>query len=302
MGVLISNVGPKLLKRTAIRAREKVVSKYLSYYLAKGQDQGSSLARARHDVPARYGLNEEEIARLEVPFNFAILNNTVATVFWMLCHVYSQPDVLAELRREVQKALIPKAGSGDTKELLISVADLKTKCPGLLSAFHETLRVYSLRPNVRHVIEDTMLDNRYFLEKDSMVQLPTRSIHQDVSLWGTGAKTLNLKRFLDSPDGGNLSKSTAAFGSFGVAPHICPGRHFAATLIIAFMAQMILRFDIIPQARSGWRIPIQNLKAMNSVPGPRKGMEVKIVEREGCKGNWEYVLGEEGLKFALASG
>ena len=303
MGLLLSNLGPEFLKRTAIEAREKVVSKYFSYYLAKGQHQGSSLARTRHDIPAGYGLDEEEIARLEVPFNFAILNNTVATVFWMLSHVYSQPDILEELRSELQKVLLSKTDSGDNHEFIISVADLKVNCPLLLSAFHETLRIYSLRPNVRHVIEDTMLDNRYFLEKDSMVQLPTRAIHQDVSLWGPQAKILNLKRFLDSPNGGNLSKSTAAFGSFGVAPHICPGRHFAATLIIAFLAQMVLRYDIIPQAKSGWRIPRQNLKAMNAVPGPQEGMEVKMVEREGWKGgNWDYLLGEEALKFTLASG
>jgi cytochrome P450 len=134
------------------------------------------------------------------------------------------------------------------------------------------------------------------------VQLSTKTIHEDPQTWGSDAKTLNLRRFLDSPDGGNLTKSTTAFGTFGVAPHVCPGRHFATTEIMAITAQVILRYDMQPVGTQGWHIPKQNLKGFNGVTGPARDMKVEFVPRKDWQGDWSYALGDGGLKFALASG
>jgi hypothetical protein len=51
-----------------------------------------------------------------------------------------------------------------------------------------------------------------------------------------------------------------------------------------------------------WDIPKQNLKGFNGVTGPVGEMEVEFIKRDGWDGEWAYTLGEEGLKFALASG
>ena len=291
-----------MFKQKAIAAREKVVAKFHAYYQAHGQDQGSPLARARFAAPAKYGLSLEEIARLEVPFNFAVLNNTVAAAFWMLSQIYSRPETLTSLRSELSN-VITASGSSSRRSFSVSMADLKTKCPVLLAAFHEVLRVYSVRPNIRQVTEDTLLDDKYFLEKGSIVQMSTKAIHEDPSYWGLDAKSIDLKRFLDRPNGGNLTKNTAAFGTFGVAPHICPGRHFAATEILSITVQVVMRYDMVPaQGSKTWSIPKQNLKGFNGVTGPIGEMPVEFTERKEWSGDWKYSLGEEGLKFPLASG
>jgi cytochrome P450 len=303
MGLLLLSFAPKIFKKKAIDAREQVVSKFVEYYEAHGLEGGSPLARGRHDVPASYGLTTDEIARLEVPFDFAVLNNTLGAAFWILSHIYSQPSTLVEIREELTQVIQVnnRIGTGQPA-FVINLADIRQRCPILLAAFHEILRVYSVRPNFRQVVEDTLLDGRYFLEKGTIVHLLTKTIHEDPQTWGPNAKTINLRRFLDSPHGGNLSKSTTAFGTFGAAPHICPGRHFATMEIMAITSQLIIRYNMQPVSTQGWQVPKQNLNGFNSVTGPIRDMQVEFVPRKDWQGDWSYVLGDWNLKFAFASG
>ena len=307
-GLFMVEMVPNVFKKQAIAARDKVAEAFLQYYRSNGQEMGSPLARARYSVPSRHGLSQRDAARLELSFNFAVLHNASTVLFWVLSHVYSQTEVLADLRVEVQKIVVRNTNHGEgaegTTEFEISLADLKQRCPLLLSVFHEVLRVYNLRPNFRLTLEDVMLEDRYFLEKGTVVQLVTKSVHQDSSYWGPDAKSFNLRRFHNQSSG--IVKKTTSFGAFGLAPHICPGRHFAATEIMAIVAQMLVRYDMSPVARShqrgAWQIPEQDSKGFDAVPGPARDMEVVLTEREEWGGTWNLVSGDPDLKFMLASG
>ena len=296
------NLAPNIFKRKAINAREKVVTRFSAYYEAGGQNHGSELARARYNIPAGYGLTNNDISRLEIPFNFALYNNTAPALFWTLSHVYSEPEILADLRSELENLVIRRVDAQNLFTFQINLADLKACCPVLLAVFHEILRFYSVRPNMRQVLEDCVLEDRYLLKKGTIVQLDTRSIHHDYSYWGSDAKTLNLRRFLEGSNGRNMSKNSAAFGTFGAAPFACPGRQFAATEIMTITAQMILRFDVCPTDGQGWRIPKQNQNKFNSVAPPKHDIKVTMTEREGWQGEWKFVLGDKDAKFKLASG
>ena len=247
-----------------------------------------------------YSLSDEEIARLEVPFNFAILNNTVPSAFWVLSHMYSTPEILTDLRTEISRSIENRHNNNDAKKAYsINIASLKRDCPLLLAIFHEILRAYSVRPNIRQVVEDTVLDNQYFLEKGAIVQMSTKSVHTDPANWGADAKQIDLRRFLRSEQ--QRKPHAAAFGSFGVAPNVCPGRHFATTEILAMTAWMVMQWDIEPVGKV-WKIPDQNTKGFSGVTGPVRDIEVVMKERTEWQGDWEFVLGEPNLNFALASG
>ena len=296
---LLLNFAPGLIASKAVKAREKLAQGFLEYYQSRGQDQGSALARARHDSPIKYGLKEEDTAHLEVAFSIAVLANSVPATFWMLCLIFSRSDLLAELRVELAQAVTsgvgePKFGVGHT----IEIAHLKQKCPLLLSIYHEFLRTYSVLPGIRQVVEDTTINDRYLLKKGSIVQLPIKFAHFDTAIWGADADEMDLRRFVrkDQRHGQSL-----AFRAFGGAPHICPGRHFATTEILALIALMVMKHEILP-VKGRWEIPKPNPSAFSTIPPPVHDLEVIIQQRQGWEGVWSFNLGNPNLKFALASG
>lgn len=296
---LLFNFAPGLIASKAVKAREKVAQRFFEYYQSRGQDQGSALARARHDSPMKYSLTEEDTAHLEVPFLIAVLANAVPTIFWMLCHIFSRSDLLAELRIELSKAV--KSELGESKSNtghIIEIAILKQKCPLLLSIYHEILRTCAILPGTRQVLEDTMLDDHYLLKKGSIIQMPVRFAHFDTTLWGADAEEMDLRRFVRKDQ---RRYQGLAFRTFGGAPNICPGRHFATTEILALITLVVMKYDILP-ANGRWAIPKKDQSVFAAIPPPLNDLEITIQERQGWEGVWSFDPGDPNLKFALASG
>ncbi|MCJ1251260.1 hypothetical protein MMC30_008491 [Trapelia coarctata] len=226
LGLLLLNFAPDFFKKKAIAAREKVAQSFLRYYQKKAKNT---------------------IAHLEVPFNFAILNNTIPSAFWMISHVFSRPALLASLREELLHTIEVKE-TGSNTLFTVNVASLKL----------------NFRPNIRQVVEDTVLNDQYFLEKGAIIQMSTQSVHQNPAHWGSDAKDLNLHRFLH--DEQRRPRAAAEFGTYGIAPHVRPGRHFATTEILALTAQLVMRYDVEPVG-AVWEIPKQNTKGFSGVTG-----------------------------------
>lgn len=98
-----------------------------------------------------------------------------------------------------------------------------------------------------------------------MVIIPTRVSHTDEAVWGPTAGLFDYRRFLRSDMGSNNNENNgggkrvpaAAFRGFGGGgAMLCPGRHFVSTEILAFVALLLVRFDVRPVgARGGWVEP-----------------------------------------------
>ena len=93
----------------------------------------------------------------------------------------------------------------------------------------------------------------------------------------------------------------AALGSFGAAPHLCPGRHFATTQMLAMAALLVMRYDISP-ASGSWEILKQNQKGFAAVPPPLGDTDILVEERRGWQGQWQFEMGRSNLQFSLVSG
>jgi len=267
------------------------------YYKNKGQDQGSALARARYAAPAKYGLAEEDIALLEVPFLLAVVANTVPTTFWALSHIFSRPDVLDELREELAGAVTRDVAIGKAT-YTVEIRNLKENCPLLLSVYHEILRTHSVLPSTREVLRDTLLNDRYLVRKGANIQMSTCLVHYDTETWGPDAQEVDLRRFLRKDQ---QKLNSFKFRTFGGAPHICPGRHFATTEIVCTIALMVMRHELVPVAGS-WNIPKQDQSVFAGIPPPVGDIRVIIKERPGWQGEWSFKMGDPNLRFALASG
>jgi len=251
--MMFVNFMPSITASKGYLGREKVARAFVKYYNNNGHECGSAWAKNRFNVSIKNGISVEDTAKIECGGGIATLVNTVPAVFWMLYYIYSNPLVLEDLRQElstiIQTSKTPDGGPLHN----IDVTQIKTRCPLLTSTFQEVLRCRAMDTSVRQVMEDTLLDGKYLLKKDGIIQMPCRVIHTDKAIWGRDANDFNHKRF--TKDGSEAAKergdvanrpSPAAFRAFGGGHTLCPGRHFATTQIMATVIMFIVRYELKP--------------------------------------------------------
>ncbi|KAI1801494.1 cytochrome P450 [Daldinia bambusicola] len=216
--------------------------------------------------------------------------------------------------RNVEKE--PAVGSAPPP-LLLRITDLRDKCPVLVAVYRECLRLGSDTYSTRAVKEDHLLANQYFLKKDAVVQIAGGVIHADPQIWGADVLAFNPKRFLDRtnsqsdaealrPDNDNDNDNDdtgsgsgfktrpkkqqqqqgnafhpAAFRAFGGGKTLCPGRHFAMNEILAFVALVVLQFDMKPARGDKIDVPPKNDGVLPvHILEPVRPVEVVISKRE----------------------
>lgn len=136
--------------------------------------------------------------------------------------------------------------------------------PILTSVLHEALRHYANGTGTRIVVEDTMLDSRYLLKKDSFVFMPNQSYHFNASVWGPTVGDFDARRFMNNRAPSN------SFRAFGRGANLCPGRFFAMNTIVAMSAMLALQYDIKPAAET-WMHPGVDDSNMTLLVHPPKG-------------------------------
>ena len=272
---------------------------FIKYYKDGGLDHASSLAKARFRAPSEYGLSLEDSARLEVSLLFGVLSTTVPVAFWTIGQICARPDLLSDLRSELDGVIIVDRNSKRVS-FVVKIDRLKSKCPLLASIYQEVLRIHSCFSVTRIVMENTMIDDRYVLKKGGMVLTPSIVIHASISAWGPDAAETDFRRFIPKSSFGTR-RAPHTFCSFGGPPNLCPGRHFASTEIMATVATMLMRYDIEP--RNGpWKLPREKQAVFAAIIPPAEYIEVQLKPREGWQGEWVFKLGEPIVKLALLCG
>lgn len=237
----------------------------------------------------------------------AILVNTAPAAFWTLFFIYSTPGLLDDIRSEIDSIVI-STDNGDGLLRSVDLKSLKQHCPLLISTFQETLRYCSIGTSVRQVMEDTVLDGQWLLRKDSIVQMPSRIIHKDGSIWGTDVDEFNPRRFTKDPQaqksdsGAKKRPSPAAFRAFGGGTTLCPGRHFATNEVIAVTAMFVLRYDMVPAA-GAWSMPSTDSSNMAGfLMEPDTDIDVTVSPREGFEeGHFACGLEDSDVVLAVAA-
>ncbi|KAI1777319.1 cytochrome P450 [Hypoxylon cercidicola] len=253
LGSLLINILPSITASRAYAGREKL-SAALQEYLEEGRHKtGSKIIQRRVDIALDHGWTLPGIAREELSFLFAGIVNATTSTFWILTQIYADRALLAAVRGEVESVL-----ARDGPRFRLRVADLKDACPVLAAVYRECLRLGSDTYSTRLVKEDTLLADRYFLKKNAVVQIAGGVIHADRSIWGDDVDTFSHRRFLDRREGAKGAVHPAAFRAFGGGKTLCPGRHFAMNEILAFVALVVLRFDMRPARGERIEVPRKN--------------------------------------------
>ena len=150
------------------------------------------------------------------------------------------------------------------------------------------------------------------LKKDAVVQIPSHFLHHDQGIWGDSVQEFQPRRFMQymvnangSAANGPATKTPhlnrAAFRAFGGGSSLCPGRHFAMTELLSYVAMATMRFDLVPEG-GRWIDPVTDESSFAvNVPGPVKKIPVVIVPRKDISLNddWEFELSKKGTRFNL---
>jgi cytochrome P450 len=305
LSALMAGTLPWLIARKPLKAREKIAAALLEYHRNGGVEHASELVKSRHEAIIGAGISPEEYALLETPLPTGFLSNTVPATFWTIYEIYSRPELLNDLRNEVELNALSIRADGTH---VIDVGALRGNCPLLLSTFQEILRLRTISTPTRFVTQDTMIADKYFLKAGSLVTMPSIEMGQRPEVWGETARVFDAQRFTkgaasEARLGEREPRRLGGFMTFGVSPTICPGRHFASSEILGMVATMILRYDISPVSGI-WEEPEKFLSSVVSIMSPVKGeFPVTVKRRQKYDDTeWDFHVEEGKGQFPLVIG
>ena len=299
------NVFPSIIAPAGHRARALLTRVLTEYYSEKHDKDpsASAFAKARAATLREGGIPDSDVARIEMLLPFAAMTNTVPSLFWLFSFVVSRPDLVIQLRKEVEGAILKR--DGDEVTVMASASAVEERCPLLWSCYRETLRMTVHQVSTRTVMQDTTLSDgagrEYLLKKDVPVQLSLGSLNTIEEYWGPNSDEFDPTRFLDfanrskTADGpGSPKAMRMAFLPFGGGAHLCPGRMFAAAEMMAFTASMLLGYDIEPLGGKWDLPPFGNRSLIDAVTKPArdgKGFGARIRRRQGWENvRWNFEL------------
>ena len=303
MSILVG-VLPSFTARKGLAARKRVAEAFEKYFRDGCQNEGSVLTRNRYETSAKNGVPIEDIARYEVGGAIAILVNTAPAVFWMILLVYSDPSLLQVVRKEIDSV-----ATTSVKDVVsvrsLDITSLKADCPLLMSTYQEVLRFRSMGTSVRQVMQDGLLNDRWLLKTGCRIQMPSRIVHTDPSIWGSDVDEFKPSRFLKDETHNTDSRkrpSAAAFRAFGGGKTLCSGRHFATNEILAVVAMFVVRFDLRPSAEK-WYLPKTDKTNVAAViMEPDNDVEVEVSRRPVFRDyRWSFSLGDSDKIFAVVA-
>ncbi|KAF2194561.1 cytochrome P450 [Zopfia rhizophila CBS 207.26] len=300
MIAVMANIFPWITARKPWLARKAINAALQEFVEKEYYKTASPMIQKRVAINLKHGLTTKMAGHAELILLFGIIGNAVPTTFWFLANVFSRPELLAQIRKETATAVTT---SSDGKERVINVTKLKTTCPLLVSTYRETLRKIANLSSVRLVTRThaiTTPNHRpYLLKKSSIVQIASGVIHSAPSVWGSDATEFVPTRFISTTTTSEqFSSSTAsaertatalpknvpsaAYRAFGGGSVICPGRHFAQSEILGFVALCVWMFDVEDEKggvmkcpeRDDGRIPLSVMK-------PVKEPQIRIRRRKG---------------------
>ncbi|KAF2832521.1 cytochrome P450 [Ophiobolus disseminans] len=266
------------------RARETVAAAMTQYVHNGGHKSASGLVRMRYEHHhEQFGLSLEDFARGELGNTFAVLGNTTPCALWLLYHIFSDDQVLDDVRREILALVHEQHQDGDEIVHSVDLASIRDLCPILLSTFQETMRFRAVNPGPRVLLEDVHLDSRYVLKKGSMLMIPATVQHSDVTAWGDDVGVFDHMRFTRKAGTGRKRPNRVAFRVYGGGHVLCPGRHFASTEIMVFAALTVLQFDVVP-VKGKWIEPVcDNTPAQSGFPVPDEDIEIELRPRDAAR-------------------
>lgn len=282
-------------------ARQKVIDAHIKYCRDIPHD-ASLVFKERWRVLLEAGISEMDCVRQQATLPIGMLSNTVPTFYWTIRELFSRGDILTHVREELQVQAVVEQEDG----FALDIAALKSKCPLLLSVLQETQRVRHVHAAIRKVMKDTLLDGKYLLKAGNYLQIPGNTIHFNTDIWGPAASKFDPYRFVNpgrDVEGRDAVKNSGSdFLAWGVPPHLCPARQFAATEILILVALLAIRADLRPVSGTWEKNPALDFNDPITVLNPKKDVQIHVSIREQWAEKWTLLMSQSKDRVPLASG
>ncbi|CAD6572719.1 MAG: Cholesterol 7-alpha-monooxygenase [Alectoria sarmentosa] len=246
-------------------------------------DVGAVL-KGRHAIWNAYGTPRDIRASSDLSLLWGMSTKTAKLVFWILVRLYSTPGLIQKVRDEIHpfaKALQPSQffGIPEPVRLEIDDAGLMQSCPLLKACLYECLRLHSEPISMRSVQKDISVlespeDGRsidgerrqtFVLEAgDFVASLP--KTHQRDPHYYEFPNSFQPGRFLRSSVQGQPTLVQGALNPWGLGEFACPWRVLAEQEVLAFVAAIVVLWDLESMDSHGWIVPRQKISAMVSLP------------------------------------
>lgn len=205
-----------------------------------------------------YLLDPEVLSARILLLNAFALHTTAFAITHMVLDLVGSgkrkgPEYIAELRQEIGDVLTTHGDGGEwNKRALAQLEKLD-------STFRESQRVNTVLTvgplRIVSAKDGVKTPSGVHVPKGYQVGIPAYSIHHDEDIWGPDAGDFKPFRFSDKRNDAqatqdHLQRAKQAWAttspeylSFGAGKNSCPGRFFAASLLKALMANILLKYD-----------------------------------------------------------
>ncbi|KAI1787506.1 cytochrome P450 [Ganoderma leucocontextum] len=187
--------------------------------------------------------NQSDVSILERIFlvNFAAIHTSSNSITHVLYDLAAMPECIQPLREEIEAVV---ATDGWSKAAIDKMRKLD-------SIFRESSRYHgiSLIALPRKVTRDITLNDGTFVPKGTVLAAAARPAHHDEANY-VNADVFDPFRFAKMREREGESakhqfvKTSVDLVSFGHGRHACPGRFFAASVLKAMLAYIILNYDL----------------------------------------------------------
>ncbi|KAI9151503.1 Cytochrome P450 monooxygenase [Paramyrothecium foliicola] len=284
--LLALGFAPNLIAPKSVAAREELRKLLIPYYQAR-HDQlpgVSDIIAKRASALRESGFDHVDLGTQEIMLPWVGTTNTIPTTFWLFYHIFSKPDYVEKVRKEIEAITVVTTESEGTIAEMQTIK-LEKSCVFLYACYQETLRVYLHSVGNRRVMNDVKIQDQqgqeYLLRKGINVQWPPNVLHFLDSAWGDDTDTFKPERFINTSSQ-DERRRRGAYLPFGGGRNLCPGRKFALAEILGFLGALALGFDIegveLPDALDppfgqAARQPVWNGKSRGMTIRRRQGWE-----------------------------
>ncbi|PQE10909.1 hypothetical protein CJF32_00007747 [Rutstroemia sp. NJR-2017a WRK4] len=300
MTMLMLQFLPSFLAPRAYRGRAAIKAAFTSYYAASHHLTASALVKTRLECAQSWGFSSEDISNFEISTLFLATTNTAPTSFWLLVNILQNPSLISSIRSEISNIIRNKKAPDGAEECIMDTTLFQSRCPILVAAFQETLRLVDAATSIRSITQDVLLTSptstsTYLLKAGNTIQLPSGVTHLSPSIWGPDVNSFNPYRFLPSTTAAlskdQKRKQTQGYFPFGGGKHLCPGKRLATTQILAFVAAIVMGCEV-----RGARVPERAFQKLGTaVRKPEGDVLVGVKRRRGWEGvRWKFDVGDVG--------
>lgn len=268
---------PQFLIRKGCRARDYLAKHVLLPIVKDGCEHGGHTYIIEYMKQLKSAYENDPKGDLKIASRlagllFAIMTNTMNTLFWAVAEVIESDESLkSDLQQELQN--VDEANFS-------SYLECKKHMPLLNSIIIETFRLHADPNSFRIAEQDCIVKNMtggdYFFRKGDMIfLLSTYDQLKDVK---EDRDVFDGRRWLESTRDDNLNSkllpipSNQVLAPFGGGKHLCPGRFFALLEMHLVISYCLKKFEF--QKIDGQNIPSKVVELSAPINVPKSNMKV----------------------------